>query len=269
MNRELRVGSNEVCQVTSVDEEKGYINLSKKRVATEDCAPKLEMFAKAKNVHGIMQYVASSNEIDIGELCAKVSWPLTKKYTSAFDVFKKHVNGEIDAWKEVDFSQPGQDLSGMQEKLKTDIETVLTRRLMSAQVRLQAKCEVSCFDYDGIDAVKAALLEGLKASQEEIKVNIKLIAHPLFALSCLCQDKELGVQVLEQSMELVQKAITSRGGAFEIKAKPTYVATDKELEVKSESSGESSDEGDQDETMGTIDESEFARLKAKAAADDA
>merc|ERR1719476_1170814 len=61
MAKLLRVGSHEVCMVVSVDEEKGYINLSKKRVAAEDCEPKKESFAKAKAIHGIMQHVAQSN----------------------------------------------------------------------------------------------------------------------------------------------------------------------------------------------------------------
>jgi hypothetical protein len=34
--------------VVSVDEDKGYINLSKKRVASEDIPPKQDVFHKAK-----------------------------------------------------------------------------------------------------------------------------------------------------------------------------------------------------------------------------
>jgi len=40
MAKILKVGSTEVCMVVSVDEDKGYINLSKKRVAAEDIPPK-------------------------------------------------------------------------------------------------------------------------------------------------------------------------------------------------------------------------------------
>jgi len=272
MIKVLRVGSSEVCQVVSVDVEKGYINLSKKRVATEDIAPKQEMFAKVKNIHGVMQHVASSNDIDIEDLCAKVSWPLHLKYGTAFDAFKKHVNQELDVWKDCDFSQPGTDLTPIQDKLKKDIETVLVRRLMQAQVRLQAKCEVSCTDYEGIDAVKEALLEGAKASTEEFKVNIKLVAHPLFALSCLCADKDMGMKVLEESLDLIEKAITAKKGTFVLKSKPTFVTTNDDDENKSDKSGsgsdsDSSDEGEQDDTMGNLD-ADFSDLMKKKLDDD-
>merc|ERR1719188_1072603 len=78
MAKLLRVGSDEICMVVSVDEDKGYVNLSKKRVMTEDCAPKQEVYAKAKAIHGIMEHVASTNEINVEDLCMKVSWPLHK-----------------------------------------------------------------------------------------------------------------------------------------------------------------------------------------------
>lgn len=58
-----------------------------------------------------------------------------------------------------------------EEKLKTDIEAVLQRRLIQSAVRLAAKCEVSCSEYDGIDAVKEALSEGFKASKERLCVG--------------------------------------------------------------------------------------------------
>jgi translation initiation factor 2 alpha subunit (eIF-2alpha) len=35
--------------------------------------------------------------------------------------------------------------------------------------------EVACYGYDGVDAVKAALREGLSASTEEMPVKVNLI----------------------------------------------------------------------------------------------
>jgi len=271
----LRVGSTEICMVVSVDEEKGYINLSKKRVAAEDCAPTQDSFAKAKAVHGVMQHVAQSNDIPVEELCSKVSWPLTDKFGHALDMFKKHINSEDDAWQHVDFSGPGLDLSDRKEKLQKDIETVLQRRLLASVLRLQAKCEVSCSAYEGIDAVKAALMQGFKASKEECEVSIKLIAHPVFALSCMCRDKEAGVKVLDEAMAYIQKAIEAAGGSYKEKSRPTFVQKDAEGDgdKKDDGSGsssgsDSSGEENQDETMGNLDEEQLKALEARAAKDD-
>merc|ERR1712083_253214 len=98
---------------------------------------------------------------------------------------------------------------------------------------------------------------------EECEVNIKLIAHPLFALSCMCRDKEMGVSVLEEAIEKIQAAIKERGGEFEIKSKPEIQKKDdgkKEEETTSES-GEGGEESDQ-EDMGDLDDDMKKQLDA-------
>merc|ERR1739842_116128 len=105
----------------SEDEEKSYINLSKKRVEPEDAPPKQEKFAKAKAVHGIMQHVAATHNLDVQDLCEKISWPLHEKY-SAFEAFKKHINEEINIWEDLDFTQPGNDISHLADQIKSEVE---------------------------------------------------------------------------------------------------------------------------------------------------
>ena len=160
----LRVGRTEICMVLRVDQEKGYVDLSKRRVEPEDASAKEESFARAKAVHGIMRHVAKTHDIPVNDLCWKASWPLykNKKYADAFDAYKKHINEEINVWEEVDFSQPGMDLTHLADKLKEDIETNLKRRLIQATIRLRAKIDVSCSTYEGIDAVKAGVRRSFK-----------------------------------------------------------------------------------------------------------
>jgi len=55
----IRVGRNEVVVVLRVDKEKGYIDLSKRRVSPEDITKCEERFMKARTVASIMRHVAS------------------------------------------------------------------------------------------------------------------------------------------------------------------------------------------------------------------
>merc|ERR1719469_1081259 len=163
------------------------------------------------------------------------------------------------------------DLSEKQDQLKKDIETVLQRRLMHSVMRLQAKVEVACSEYEGIDAIKESLQKGFKASKEDCEVNIKLVAHPLFALTCLCRDKEVGVSVLEEAMDLIEKAIVAKGGTFVLKSKPTFIQKDDEFKKEEDGSGSgsgsgSSSEEEQDDTMGKLDIDEEFLKKTKVEA---
>ncbi len=74
--------------VLRVDKEKGYIDLSKRRVSPEDVAACDERFSKSKMVHSIMRHVAETTGQDVEELYKSVAWPLYKAYGHAFDAFK-------------------------------------------------------------------------------------------------------------------------------------------------------------------------------------
>ncbi|CAK0900142.1 unnamed protein product [Prorocentrum cordatum] len=257
----LRVGRTEICMIVRLDKDKGYVDLSKKRVEPEDATAKEESFARAKAVHGIMRHVASTNDVEVEELCNKIAWPLYKRYQDAYEAFRKHINEEINLWDEIDFSQPGRDLTDIAEKLKEDIETNLRRRLIQQQLRLRAKIECSCLEYAGIDAVKEALTKGLEVQKEDVELKINLIAHPVFVVTCTCKEKALGMKTIEESFELVKECILSHGGTFNVVQMPTVVGDDDKKEEEQEGSGSSSDSESEQSHMGGIDEDELKKLE--------
>lgn len=53
INKLIRVGTNEVVMAVRVDKEKGYIDLSKRRVSSEERAIEEERFTKAKAVSAV------------------------------------------------------------------------------------------------------------------------------------------------------------------------------------------------------------------------
>eukprot|EP00928_Gymnodinium_smaydae_P050542 TRINITY_DN340_c0_g2_i1.p1 TRINITY_DN340_c0_g2~~TRINITY_DN340_c0_g2_i1.p1 ORF type:complete len:366 (+),score=135.55 TRINITY_DN340_c0_g2_i1:100-1098(+) len=262
----LRVGRTEICMVIRADHEKGYVDLSKRRVEPEDAKIKDEQFAKAKAVHGIMRHVAQLHKVDVNELCLKISWPLQKKYGDAHEAMRKHINEELDIWKELDFSQPGEDLTSLQDKLKEDIEISLRRRLIAQALRMRAKVDVSCSEFAGIDAIKEALLAGMEASVEDCEVKVKLIAHPQFMLTCQTRDKQLAFATLEKAIANIKETIEKNKGDFVLRLAPELVGADEkeeEAEEGSSSEGEEGSEEDQDETMGNIDDKAMAELMEK------
>lgn len=84
----IRVGRNEVVVVLRVDKEKGYIDLSKRRVSPEDIIKCEERYNKGKMVHSIMRHVAEKTLTPIDQLYESIAWPLNKKYGHAIDAFK-------------------------------------------------------------------------------------------------------------------------------------------------------------------------------------
>merc|ERR1719149_181693 len=80
VNKLIRVGKTEVCMVLRVDKEKGYIDLSKRRVSAEDVQKCDERFQRSKAVHSIVRHVAETQHAEMEQLYAITAWPLYRKY---------------------------------------------------------------------------------------------------------------------------------------------------------------------------------------------
>lgn len=65
VNSLIRVGRIEPVMVLRVDKERGYIDLSKRRVSEEDKQACEERYNKSKLVHSIMRHVAETMAVDL------------------------------------------------------------------------------------------------------------------------------------------------------------------------------------------------------------
>jgi hypothetical protein len=72
----MRCGKQEVLQVLRVDEEKGYVDLSKKLLMPKDIENCSERFEKAKIVNGILRRLAEMRKVAVRELYEQFGWGL-------------------------------------------------------------------------------------------------------------------------------------------------------------------------------------------------
>jgi translation initiation factor 2 alpha subunit (eIF-2alpha) len=72
------------------------------------------------------------------------------------------------------------DECGLDEKTKEMLLGNIKQKLMSQAVKIRSDIEVSCYAYEGIEAVKKALRAGLECSTNDMPVKINLIAPPLY-----------------------------------------------------------------------------------------
>lgn len=73
----------------------------------------------------------------------------------------------------------------LDDRTKEVLLSNIKRKLTSQAVKIRADIECACYGYEGIDAVKAALKEGLALSTEELPIKINLIAPPLYGIYLL------------------------------------------------------------------------------------
>lgn len=67
-------------------------------------------------------------------------------------------------------------------ELKEAFISNIQRRLTPQPVKVRADIEVTCFQYEGIDAIKAALVKGQETSTEETPIKVRF--DRMFKASC-------------------------------------------------------------------------------------
>ncbi|KAL9105629.1 MAG: hypothetical protein Q9227_009241 [Pyrenula ochraceoflavens] len=218
----IRIGRNEVVVVLRVDKEKGYIDLSKRRVSAEDIVKCEERYNKSKSVHSIMRHVAEKTRTPIETLYQDIGWPLNKKYGHANDAFKLAItNPEV--WNEVTFPN---------DVVKDELQSYISKKLTPHPTKVRADVEVYCFGYEGIDAVKEALRKAEEKNTTDTQVKVKLVSPPHYVLTSQCLDKQMGISLLEDAIKNIDGSISVAGGHCVTKMAPKAVTEHDDAELQ-------------------------------------
>jgi len=279
----IKVGRQEPVMVLRVDKEKGYIDLSKRRVSPEDISKCEDRYNRSKVVHGIMRHVAETTLAKLEDLYVQFGWPLYKKYGHAFEAFKLLVAEPDNIWnqmKEIAGTAEGAEVAegavaDLPEVLQdADVRAALTkgiqRRMTPQPLKIRADIELTCFQYDGVLHLQEAMRVGASGSTDACPVKVSLVASPLYVLTTNTLEKELGITTLAACIELMVKSITAAKGKLVVKEPPRAVSErddrllaekmDQLAKAQEEVDGDDSD-GEQDDTMGDIDVDKMGALQ--------
>ncbi|RZB50323.1 Multiple inositol polyphosphate phosphatase 1 isoform E [Glycine soja] len=268
----IKVGRIEPVMVLRVDKEKGYIDLSKRRVSEEDIQACEERYNKSKLVHSIMRHVAETLNIDLEELYIHIGWPLYRKYGHAFEAFKIIVTDPDTVLstltREVKEVGPdGQEVTSVvpavSEEVKDSLVKNIRRRMTPQPLKIRADIEMKCFQFDGVLHIKEAMRKAEAVGNDDCPVKIKLVAPPLYVLTTQTLDKEQGILVLNNAIASCTEAIEQHKGKLVVKeaARAVSERDDKLLaehmaklrQDNEEVSGDEDSEEEEDTGMGEVD----------------
>jgi translation initiation factor 2 subunit 1 len=239
----INVGRQEVALVLRVDKDKGYIDLSKRRVSPEDVDVLEERFNKSKSVHSMMRNLATTERRNVEDLYESFAWDLAEEFPHILDAFKRML---------VDPSIL--DKYMLPQDIKAALLKNVELRLTPQPVKIRSDFEVTCYAYEGIDAIKAALTAGIKCGTELNPISVRLIAPPLYVMTTNTLEQDFGIKLLEGALEKVKAEISARKGEILIKMPPTAVGAEEEAAlaaaIEAAQRANMEVEGDSDEDEG-------------------
>lgn len=226
INKLIRVGRNEVVVVIRVDKDKGYIDLSKRRVSSDEVVKCEERYAKGKAVNSILRHVAERlgyDEKQLEDFYQRAAWHFDQKLQKdavCYDVFKQSVT-DPSIFDECNLS----------DDEKKELLENIRRRLMTQAVKIRADLEVACYGYAGIDAIKETLRAGLATSCEETPIKINLIAPPLYVVTAQTMDKMEGLNAVRKAVEAIKARSTQVEGTCKVIMEPKVVSDVEESQL--------------------------------------
>jgi translation initiation factor 2 subunit 1 len=125
-------------------------------------------------------------------------------------------------------------------------------------VKIRADFKLTCFKFEGIDAIKAALLEGEKLSTSEIPIKFRVIGSPIYECTTTTINKAEGIKLIGNALKAVEASIRLREGNFLLQTKPQVIGdtTEKtlhqQLEDKVKDIREESDEEQEEGIIANI-----------------
>jgi len=128
-----------------------------------------------------------------------------------------------DVWNDITFPS---------DAVAEELKSYIGKRLTPQPTKVRADIEVTCFEYEGIDAVKAALRTAEARNTEENQVKVRLVSPPLYVLTSMCLDKNVGIARLEEAIVEIRNSITSAGGQLVVKMEPKAVTDSDDAELQ-------------------------------------
>ncbi|XP_071732535.1 eukaryotic translation initiation factor 2 subunit alpha homolog [Rutidosis leptorrhynchoides] len=236
INSLIKVGRMEPMMVLQVDKQKGYVNLSKRRVSEEDIQICKDRYNNSKHVHSIMRNVAKTMELDLEDLYIHVGWPLYRKYGHAYEAFEL-IKDDPDPdsilntlTREVKETGPdGVEVTKVVPALTEEPKDALVKNIKGMMMprqplKIRARIEMECIQFDGVLHIKDAMRKAEAAGNEVCPVKMKLIAAPSYVLTTLTFDKEQGISVLNKAITACTEEIEHHKGKLTVKEEPRVVS---------------------------------------------
>ena len=234
----ISIGKDEVLSVLKVDTKKGFIDLSKKRVSPDETKECKKKFGKSKVVENIVKLLSVHTKKSMGYLYKNIIWPLYKQYEHAYDALQLFLNGDNTIF----------DNFIITDNIKNELIQIIKNRLIPQPIKIRSRFELTCYSFEGIDAIKNALLNGEKKGTESIPIKFKYICSPLYECSVFTLNKNEAIKVMNIALKEVKKSIEIKGGNFTLKDDPKEVGEkEKSIEEQMKEFSNKSDEEDDEE----------------------
>jgi len=255
-----KVGNTEVCQVMHVDQAKGYVDLSLKKVSDEEHEACIKNYTRNCVAYQIMTKLSRAVKKDIETLYEDFGYEAADKYGGLYTYFyrikekpellgktKESVEKAKESVESRSFEEKTKELeeknnqhapvknpysqhAPVRNPYREELLKIVEEQFKTSEVKVRIDVDVST-KLKGIEFLKEAFREALKVDKT---LEITLLKSPTYSIVKISEDKDSAMEIVNQAADAVKMFVEESGDHFAI-TKPATVYGEK---IKHEGSPE-------------------------------
>ena len=198
----VKEGKKIVCKVLRINQEKGYIDLSLRRVNEAEKRRKIDDIKKEQNSEKIVELAAGKIGIKTEELYKKISDKITQKYSNLHEFFEEAAkNGSL------------LEELGLEKKYLKIIDETIKQRIKAPEVSITGKLKITTFAPNGIDIIKESLKKAEDAANGNVSINY--LGSGLYRFMVKAPDYKIAEKLMKNATETAISHVTKNSGIVE------------------------------------------------------
>lgn len=198
----VKEGRKLVCKVLRINQEKGQVDLSLRRVSLSAKKQKNEEYKQEKRAEKILETIANKMKTTAEEMNKDFVKRIIEEYGSINAFFQEYSNGNISL-----------EASKIPPKYHKYLEESVKEKAKPTKIKIESVISLTSESPEGIEVVKKVLKDAeKKAKEKEQELDITYISAPKYRIVLTTNDYKTGEMTMEQISESIIKHIKKEGG---------------------------------------------------------
>ncbi|MBN1646157.1 translation initiation factor IF-2 subunit alpha [Candidatus Woesearchaeota archaeon] len=190
-----------VCKVLRINEEKGHIDLSLRRVGENQKREKLAQIKNESKAEKLVEILAGRINVPVRELYEKLLNSVSENYDYLYDAFEDIVENDV----------PILD-TGVPKEYAKELESIVRDKIKVREVQIGGDIKAFTYAEEGLKLIKEALT---KAEDSSPAVTIKYKGAGVYSISVIAHEYKEAEKVLKGAVDTATDIVQKGHGVLE------------------------------------------------------
>jgi len=193
-----------VCKILKIDRDRGYIDLSLRRVSEIMKRKKTEEMKQEQKAEKIIEIAAKSLKMDVRKLYEAVASKVMEKFGFLYAAFE-----------EVALKKGSLADFGVEKKYADILDESIKLKIKPPEIVIGGTIKLSTYDPNGIEAIRAAM----KPSEDTKGVSVKYLGNGQFLLKVTASNYKDAEKILKNIVDFATESVEKHNGKAEFARK--------------------------------------------------